>query len=247
MESFLFETIKKNVSTDNPIYNILNSNDPISLFWYGIIIILGIFISIHFIFIPNILIGLIFCCIIIYYLNTYKKYNILTREKLDDEKFNLLYSQNRILQKYPEIVDFLYYIENFKENNIQQYNELVSSFENFIKIYEYCIIDNNLIFKFYSTLLGQKIYILSVINTFIFTQQEGGYEKILIKQKIQAEKLLDKYLNNLVILKKKKIYYDGYNNNSNIIGNYNVLPYNLNYSSDYSNKLVPYNISNLIV
>ena len=42
-------------------------------------------------------------------------------------------------------------------------------------------------------------------------------QQILIKQKISAENLLDELLNNLFLLYKKKIYYDGYNRNSNII------------------------------
>ena len=118
MESFLFKKINENEETNNILYNIINSKEPKNIFLYGIIITLGVFISINILFNYNILVGLLFSSFVIYYIYTYNKYNILTREKIDNEKFNLLYSKNQILQKYPDIVDFLYYIENFKSNNI---------------------------------------------------------------------------------------------------------------------------------
>jgi hypothetical protein len=245
MESFLFQKIKPNVETDNLLYNIINSNEPKNIFLYGVIITIGIFISINIFFNYNILVGLLLCSLIIYYIYTYNKYNLLTREKINSEKFNSLYSKNNILQKYPDIVDFLYYIENFKSNNVQQYEQLIRSFENFIRIYEYCVIDNNLIFKFYQTLISQKLNILYIINSFIFTQQEIEYQNILIKQKIEAEKLIDKFMNYLVILNKKNIYYDGYSSSKNDIKNTNILPYNILFEPDYKSGNTPYNIANL--
>lgn len=245
MESFLFQKINTNIETDNLLYNIINSREPKNIFLYGVIITMGIFISINIFFNYNILIGLLFCSLIIYYIYTYNKYNVLTREKIDNEKFNLLYSKNKILEKYPDIVDFLYYIENFKANNLQQYENLIRGFENFIRMYEYCIIDNDLIFKFYSTLVAQKINILTNINSFIFTEKEVEYENILIKQKIEAEKLLDKFLNYLVILNKKKIYYDGYSTSKNTIPSSNILPFNILFETDYKYGNSDYNIANL--
>jgi Ca2+/Na+ antiporter len=247
MESFLFQKkIDTNIETDNLLYNIINSREPKDIFLYGVIIIIGIFISINLFFNYNILVGLLFCSLIIYYLYTYNKYNVLNREKIDNEKFNLLYSKNQILKKYPDIVDFLYYIENFKSNNIQQYENLVILFEDFVKFYEYCIINNDLIFKFYKTLFIQKLNILSNINSFNFTLKENQYQNILLKHKIEAEKLLDKFLNFLVILYKKKIYYEGYSSTKNKIIESNVLPYNIFYESDYKYRNIEYNIANLI-
>lgn len=247
MESYLFQKINNIVETDNIIYNIINYDEPEIIFLYGIIIVVFIFISINITFNYNILVGLLFCSVIIYYIYTYNKYNLLTRTKINKDKFDSLYSKNQILQKYPDIVDFLFYIENFKSNNIQQYEKLIEEFENFVRIYEYCIIDNDLIFKFYSTLISKKIFILSIINSFLFTQPQTEYEKILIKQKIEAEKLLDKYINFLVVLYKKKIYYDGYNSNRNNITSTNVLPYNILFETDYKYGDKPYNISDLTV
>lgn len=244
MESLIYKNSKTN-ETNNLLYNIINYNEPKNIFLYGVIIIVGIFISINFTYNYNILIGLIFCSLIICYQYTYFKQNILTRNEIDKEKFEKIYSKNQILNKYTDIVDFLFYFENFKFNNIQQYEKLVKVFENFIEIYEYCIIDNTLIFKFFTTLKAIKINILVIINTFTFTVQEFDFENIIIRQKIEAEKLLNKYLNILAILYKKKIYYDGYNNSLSNIDLSNILPYNMLQETDYKYGNLQYNISNL--
>lgn len=245
MESLLYQQ-KNYIDTENLLYNIINSNEPKNIFMYSVIIIIGIYISINITFNYNIFIGLIFCSLIIYYFYTWDKYNYLSRSSIDKEKFNLLFTKNQILQKYPYIVDFLYYFENFKSNNLQQYENLIIAFENFVKIYEYCILDNTLITKFYSTLNAQKLYIMNIINIFIFTQNRLDYDKIILAQQLQAEKILNKFLNVLVVLNKKKIYYDGYNNNTNIIDTSNILPYNIFYDTNSKYSNLQYNISNLL-
>lgn len=245
MESYFKTTLESNKDTDNLLYNVINSQDPEQIFLYVSIIVAIIFISTKITYSSNILIGLIFCSLIIYYLYTYKKYNILS----DKQKFNLkyknIYTNDNILIKYPKIVDFLFYMESFKYNAIENYNNIIDSFENFCKIYEYCLIDYNLISTNYQKLVDQKDIILNQINNFIFVYENGKYENMLIKQKISAEKIIDELLNNLVILFKKKIYYDGYNNGTINIDYSNVLPYNISYSSNYNKYNDTFNISNL--
>jgi hypothetical protein len=246
MESFYKSYIDTNTETDNLVYNVVNSGSPEYLFAYCVIIVIVTFLSTKLTWNTNILIGLIFCSIIIYYIYTYRKKNILTENEIFKEKFSRLYTENQILSKYNQIVDFLFYMGNFKSNNIQQFENLVSLFENFCKVYEYCLLDNNLIFSSYQDLVDQKILILNTINSFIFTTLETEYQNILIKQKIAAEKILDKLLNNLILLKKKKIYYDGYNISTNNVNYSNVLAYNYLYQPDYRKGYDQYNISDLI-
>ena len=246
MESYFQTTLKTDKETENVLYNVINSQDPKQIFLYGIIIIAITFLSTKIVYNSNILIGLIFCSLIIYYLYTYRKYNILTDKEKFNEKFNSLYTKNNILVKYPKIVDFLFYFENLKYKNIMGYNELVGSFEEFCKIYEYCLIDYNLIFTNYQKLVDLKINILSQINNFIFIYENVKYDNILLKQKISAEKIIDQLLNNIIILYKKKIYYDGYNNGSNNIDYSNVLPYNILDDPIYKNQKFLYNPNNLV-
>jgi hypothetical protein len=246
MESFFNSNIETYIETENVLYNIINSQDPQQIFLYGIIIVIITFISTKIIYNSNILIGLIFCSLIIYYLYVYRKNNILSDTEIFKDKFNMLYTKNQILIKYPKIIDFLFYMENFKYINISEFNNLISFFENFCKLYEYCLINYNLIFQNYQTLVNQKINILNQINNFIFITYKVEYENILIKQKIAAEEILNNLLNNLVILYKKKIYYDGYNNNINDIDYSNILPHTILNDVNYREHYDQYNISNLL-
>lgn len=246
MESFYKSYINTENETDNLLYNILNSGSPEYLFVYCLIIIGTTFLSTKITWNINIIIGLLFGSIIIFYIYTYKKKNILTNDEIYKEKFSKLYSKNQILAKYNQIVDFLFYMENLKSNNIQMYNNLVSLFENFCEIYEYCLLDNNLIFSSYQSLIDQKILILTTINNFIFTTLDTEYENILIKQKISAEKILDKLLNNLILLKNKKLYYNSYNVNTKKVDNSNILAYNYLFEPNYRQSVEKYNFDNLI-
>ena len=245
MESYFDITLSDNKETDNLLYNVINSQDPKQIFLYGLIIIIITFFSTKVIYSSNILIGLVFCSLIIYYLYTYRKYYIITNNQKFKEKFDILYTKNKILNKYPKIVDYLFYLNNFKYNNIAGYNKIIDSFENFCKIYEYCIIDYNLISSKYQSLVDYKISILNQINNFIFIYDNVEYDIVLFKQKLAAEKIINELLNNLVILFKKKIYYNGYNNKTINIDYSNVLPYNILYENNYK-KNSQYNQSELI-
>lgn len=246
MESYFETSLKANKETDNLLYNVINSEDPKQIFMYGMIIVIITFISTKIIYNSNVLIGLVFCSLIIYYLYTYRKHNILTDNEKFNEKFNNLYTKNNILFKYPKIVDFLFYLENFKYDDIETYNDIVSTFENFCKIYEYCLLDYNLIFTNYQQLVDIKISILNKINNLNFIYKNVKYENVLIKQKISAEKIINDLLNNLVILCKKKIYYDGYDNGTINIDYSNVLAYNILDDPNYNKNTAQYNPSNLI-
>ncbi len=247
MESLFNANIDSQPETDNIIYNIINSSNPSHVFEYGIVIVIGIFISTKINWNINILIGLIFCSLIIYYSYTYKKYNSITLDQIDKEKFSLLSCKNQILFKYPKIVDFLFFMGEFKSNNLQQFELLLSQFEKFCELYEYCLIENNLIFSYYNSLTDLKISILNTINNFIFTSYEIEYDSILLKQKISAEGILDELLNNLVVLSKQKIYYSGYNLGTKIIDtSSSIIPYNTLYDTNYREHYDQYNVSNLI-
>jgi hypothetical protein len=246
MESFFNADIDTNISTDNILYNIINSYEPKYTFLYCTIIILGIFISGKISYDSNMLVGLIFCSIIIYYIYTWKKYNTLTKVQIDKEKFDKLCTKNKILYKYPKIVDFLFYMENFKSNNLKEFTKLITLFENFTKLYEYCLINNKLIDPNYKVLIDLKITILNTINNFTFTLYSNGYDDILVKHKISAENIIDELLGNLIVLYKKQKYYNGYDNASKILNTSNVLAYNILYDNNYREHYNNYNVSNLI-
>jgi hypothetical protein len=212
--------------TDNIIYNIINYQEPQTIYFYGILLIIFIFISAKIDFNYSILIGLIFYSIFIYYLYTNKKENYIDNFEKLNTKYELLNTDNNILKKYPNIIDFLYYMSEFKSTSPSIYFKIQTLFANFILLYEACLQDINLINENYSTLEIIKNKILYTINSFTFNLLSNvGTVKLYNMRKI-VEDMLNDFMNELLVLQKKNIYYNSYNTKTKIINTDNVIPSN---------------------
>ena len=113
------------------IYNIIQDGEPQYIFNYFALLIIFIFVFSHININYNILVGLIFCSILIYYLYTYTENNVLATNEIKKEKFDSIYPTRNILKKYDKIIDLLYYMQSYKRNNIYKFNTLIEYFENF--------------------------------------------------------------------------------------------------------------------
>jgi hypothetical protein len=244
MKSF-FNQETGEIKTDNTIYNIINTDDPKYVFLYGLLLVIFLFVFSKIDFNTNLLIGLLFASILIYYIYTYREYNILGISQKKKEKFELIHPSSNILEKYPEIVDILFYMADYKNVSIPIYLSITNDLEYFCKIYEYCLIDNNLTDSYFSTLVDTKLRILNNLNNFVFNSGENAYDNKLIEIRKSVEKTLNTLLDNLILLNKQSKYYKGYNIKSAVINYNNVLPSNImNGLSDmYRNDI---NISNLL-
>lgn len=100
--------------TDNIIYNIISNDSPQIIFNYFIGIVIFIFIFNKINFNINILIGLLFFSILVYYIYTYRNINEINNNEKYNEKFNLLYTDNNLLKRYSNITDILFYIRDLK-------------------------------------------------------------------------------------------------------------------------------------
>ena len=196
--------------TDNVIYNVVNYQDPQTIFSYGILLVIFIYASSKIDFNYSILIGLIFYSIVIYYLYTNKKVNYIDEFEKLDTKYNLLNTDNNILKKYPNIIDFLFYMSELKLDSPRIYFEIQTLFENFIILYEACLQDINLINANYLTLMTIKDKILYSINSFTFNILTNAESVKLYEMRKTVEKILNKFMNELVTLQQKDLYYNGY-------------------------------------
>ena len=216
--------------TDNIFYNILNTENKQFLFMYFMIMIFAIFVSNNIKcdikYSINMVISILFGSIIIYYLYTHDKTNNLTQNTIIQKKFDVISSENNILEEYPEIINFLFDMNIFKNYNFKNYLKLVSEFEIFTKNYEYCIVDNNLINKYYSILLDNKINILETIDNFTHIIDSNVLYDLLQQNKQSAEKITNNMLKNINNLQKQNIYHNGYNINTKIIFSDNIKPFN---------------------
>lgn len=246
MESFFNTNIKTNLSTNNIIYNILNNDDPKFLFLYFSIIIFFIYLSSKITFNTNILIGLIFSSLIIFYLYTYKNNNLLTQTEIKKDEFNIISTKNQILNKYPKIVSFLYFLKTYQTYSISNYEKIKKLFEKFCYIYEACLLSSNNYSNYYNILIETKLKIFNSINNFNFTTDNQIFEYNLIEQKKNAQNIINDLVNKLYLLYKKNIYYNGFNINKKVIERNNIYPYNIDRELNYRPDCDKYDISNLI-
>ncbi len=73
-----------------------------------------------------------------------------------------------------------------------------------------------------------KYQIIYKINSFIFNTNGAQYESKINNFKSSTKKVLNEYLDKLILIQKKKLYYNGYNNSTKIINTDKVLPHNFN-------------------
>jgi hypothetical protein len=210
----------------NILYEIINKETNQMLFNYVVIFIIFIFIFNNVNFNMTILVGLLFATIIVYYWHSYRKINNLSEEKIQDEKFYSVNPDTNILKKYPDMIDSLFYIEDFKKYNIPNYEKIVNLFQNFAELYDACIINNNFIDNYYNSLNNIKYNIINDIEKYNYVTSGSTLSNKLDNAQNNIEIMLNKYIDNLIKLQKQNIEQNGYTNYTKVLDTTNILPYN---------------------
>jgi hypothetical protein len=218
---------------NNLIYNIITNTKPDILFNYFIIIIIFIFISNQINITQNVLLGILIACIIIHFLYTYRENFDISKLKERDEKYNLINTSKSILKNHTKFINIIFYISDIKNLNIRSFDILISQIESFCNTYESCITDFKLISSLYPMLIQLKINILLSINSLVYSINNWNYENKLYRVRNQLEEILNEYIGIILKNNKKNIYYNGYNINTKVIDNTNIIPVNSFYSHDF--------------
>ena len=227
------------MSDTNLLYNIINEENNQVLFFYGVFLVIIILIFTNINFSISLFIGLIFYCIIISYNHTYNKNNKISEEYKINEKSKSV----EIPKEDPEIVDFIFYLKSYKIFSTAIYNNIVTILKNFIELYNDCVKNIIIINYYYSVLENIKIKILYSLESF---NLNGANLKELSENKLEIEKILNIYLEKLLLLNKKDIYYNGYDIDTKILTTNNVLEYNrFDYENEYNRGILSFDMQNL--
>jgi hypothetical protein len=157
----------------------------------------------------------------------YNEKNIITnaqREKLKYEDIEPFLKNKLIeepLYEYPEIVDFLFYLEPYEQYNKSVYENIVNYFINFVNLYKKSIIDTDNYNYFEIDRIKNKI-ILSLEDFTLMGANEDDIEQL----KINVQNIFNVYLKKLKIEYEKKIYYNGYNIGTKMLDNSNITAHN---------------------
>ena len=213
--------------TDNILYNIINFEEPRQIFYYFIYLIIFLFIFTNIDFSITLFIGIIFFSILIYYFYTNRNKNYIDSEQKLNAKYETFNDESNVtIKDYPDIVDFIFYLSTFKKYNQDTFNDIVKLFDNFIFYYNSIKIDKSLADVSFKTMKNIKFNIVNKIETFNFTTNNFILTQQTTKNIKRVEELLNGYLDKVLLIYKKNLYYNGYNNQSKIITSNNIIEYN---------------------
>lgn len=213
--------------TDNILYNIINYEEPQQIFYYFIYLIIFLFVFTNIDFSITLFIGIIFFSILIFYFYTSRNKNYINSEQKLNAKYGTFYDDsNATIKEYPDIIDYIFYLSTFKKYNQNTFNDIVKLFDNFIFYYNSIKIDKSLADVSFKTMKNIKFNIINKIETFNFTTNNFILTQQTTKNRKRVEELLNGYLDKVLLIYKKNLYYNGYNNQSKIITSNNIIEYN---------------------
>jgi len=220
-------------------YDIINNQSKSTLFFFSVLFVITILIFSNIEISFSLFVGLIIYILFIRYYATMNNTQIINEK----EKFKIKYNKYNISNNHPEIIDFLFNIEDFKLFSFILFNELKILIINFVNTYDNCINDYSLINDYYNTLVNLKLKILITIENFNIN---GAPKDIIINNKLMIENILNKYLDNLKLLNDKNNYYNGFDLYAKVIENNNdIKPSNLfDYANIYRGNLLDFDIQN---
>ena len=166
-----------------------------------IIVLLGIYMFFYIIKINILLISTIIVFVIYFYYkyqSNIKETNIILNQKTNEKFKNEMPS---LLNKHNDIINFLYYINDFKQYNPDVYNELIININDFLTLFkDYQIIREEKKKLMQDVILDTKSKILDSLSSFIYSFNNSPDLRLKLNNSIEKlNDLLNLYINKLNI------------------------------------------------
>ncbi len=234
LKSNNLENIKEYINDNKKYYNL--NNKKLFLF-----LVIFIFI-IAYISKLNISITLIFSILIAYYffnqLRLSEKNHNDKNIKILNKKINKIRPSPEIITKYEDLINFLFSIQDLYEYNPAAYEEMIDSIKSFLLIYEESKKINILAHQNYSVANIKKNNAVNSLHSIIINSVSNNNLDNKINRSYRIlNNLLEKYIDEIELLIKKDIKYNGYNVKTNGILDYKMKPYNDFESNKYMFEL----------
>lgn len=181
--------------------------------------------------------AIIFGYYMLIFLVNLNKHNNDNKKKILENKKQYIRPREEIIEKYDDIVDFLFSIQDLYIYNPPAYQELVETIRNFLIIYEESINIPELAHKNYTNAEIKLYHAINLLQSIIINTDSNlyNYQNIDIKINRSSKVLysiLKKYLEEINLIIKKDIKYNGYNINTLLLQPNKIKPYNsLDFSS----------------
>lgn len=199
---------------------------------YGFIsIIVFSYISKHNITITTVVAIMFGYYILVLLANSNKNNNDKKKTMLENKK-KYIRPREEIIEKYDDIVEFLFTIQDLYIYNPPVYQELIETIKNFLTIYEETISIPATAHKSYTNAEIKFYHALNLLESIIINTDSNNidYQNIDSSINISSKVLysiLKKYLDEIELIVKKDIKFNGYNNKTLLLNSSKIKPYNL--------------------
>lgn len=175
------------------LYTEIKETNSSTLFKYGIILMVTLSVLRKVNIRLNIFMALIISTVIIIYLHEKRETNIEDLEKQHKLKAETILPPIKSVEKYKDIVDFLYSIQDFHAYNPQAYEEMVDNITSFFEMYESIMKGAIHCEDYYEIALSKKQNSLNALHSLIYKLPVAG---VLHKKLVKAQEVLDELLGN---------------------------------------------------
>ena len=208
-----------------------------TIFNYIIVIIICIIIFRKYDIQLNFLFGLFVAYLIIdYYYKIDLKEDLKNKEIFEEKKKSLL-PKTKKLEKYQDIVNYLYSIQELYYDNPETYINFIESIEMFFKYYEQVKIDKKLSGVNFELMERKKQLSLNFLSSFMINLKTNKSLYIKLERSLdELENILLKYHNETYNSYLDNLHEEGYNVNTKLI---DLGPKSLN---EYDDRKFSFNI-----
>lgn len=209
------------------LYEYINEIDKSSIFFFVIVFLIFVIFFKNYELKINSIVGIFFAFFYIIYMNEKNKKTKNDDIYLRQKKAIVIEPEVKKLNKYDDVIDFLFSIQDFYIYNPQAYEEMHKSITNFFVVYEDILKNNkqtNYLFSIADKNMSDSI---NHLQSFIYNTPEND-TNVINKLHVAIdvlEKILNKYLNELYDIHMDNLK-DGYDINYKII---NLGPKEYNY------------------
>jgi hypothetical protein len=231
----IFENFKEYIEDKELEYSI----DKNELFVYSFVFIIIVSFTSKFNVTLSTILGLVFGYFMVTQLVKSSKNSDDKQKEFVKKKFNHIRPKEEIIEKYDDVINFLFSIQGLYVYNPPTYEEMVNSIKNFFYVYEESIKIPELAHQNYVIAEMKFYYAINLLHSIIINADGNRRLDNKINRAFRVlYKILKKYLDEIELIIKKDIKYNGYNVNTLVLDQSLIKPYNFSEFSKYTFDMI---------
>lgn len=204
-----------NSNVSNNIFLQIENSDNKTLFLYGLILIVALYLFQKIFIGLNIIFGICLGVLLIMYLNTrYQKEETETKE-IYDNKLKYIRPKPKKISSYPLFIDFLFSIQDFYQYNVPAYEDMIDSIDDILELYEESKITPSTAGLNYGLVDNERKEAVNSLHSIIFNVPNDNQVIDVLNEAIEKlNTMLYDLMDQIYSYHKLYIFNNGYNRNT---------------------------------